>query len=266
MRGGAQSHLLEAEDGNWYVVKFRNNPQHRRVLVNEILASVFLDYLKIAAPETAMIQITRELLAQNPELHLLHGSRVVPVAPGWHFGSRFPGDPSRLNVYNILPAELLPKVENLHHFRGALVFDQWVSNADGRQSVFFRAMVEREGERPKPGFVTQMIDHGFAFEGPGWTFSDSPLYGLYKHPFVYESVRSLDDFEPWLGMVEHFPEEVIDRAMKRVPVDWLEEDDAEELPRMLERLYARRVRLPVLLQDCRNASPHVFRNWVKTGR
>src|ERR1035438_6617674 len=35
MRGGAQAHLLEADDGKWYVVKFRNNPQHRRVLVNE---------------------------------------------------------------------------------------------------------------------------------------------------------------------------------------------------------------------------------------
>ena len=37
MRGGAQAHLLEADDGKWYVVKFRNNPQHRRVLVNEVL-------------------------------------------------------------------------------------------------------------------------------------------------------------------------------------------------------------------------------------
>ena len=50
MRGGAQAHLLEADDGHWYVVKFRNNPQHRRVLVNELLCSAFLDYLKIAAP------------------------------------------------------------------------------------------------------------------------------------------------------------------------------------------------------------------------
>ena len=35
MRGGAQAHLIEAHDGNYYVVKFRNNPQHRRILVNE---------------------------------------------------------------------------------------------------------------------------------------------------------------------------------------------------------------------------------------
>ena len=39
MRGGAQAHLLEADDGHWYVVKFRNNPQHRRVLVNEAICA-----------------------------------------------------------------------------------------------------------------------------------------------------------------------------------------------------------------------------------
>src|SRR5215469_10019605 len=117
MRGGAQAHLLEADDGNWYVVKFRNNPQHRRVLVNEILSAAFLDYLKIATPETALIRVTAELLAQNPELCLQLGSRIVPIEPGWHFGSRYPGDPNRTAVYDILPAELLPQVVNLDHFR-----------------------------------------------------------------------------------------------------------------------------------------------------
>lgn len=40
MRGGSQSHLLWASDGNYYVTKFQNNPQHIRVLANEIFASV----------------------------------------------------------------------------------------------------------------------------------------------------------------------------------------------------------------------------------
>jgi len=38
-RGGAQAHLLRASDGNWYVTKFQNNPQHIRVLANEMLAT-----------------------------------------------------------------------------------------------------------------------------------------------------------------------------------------------------------------------------------
>jgi len=51
MRGGAQAHLLEADDGHFYVVKFKNNPQHRRILVNELVASIFLRYLRISTPE-----------------------------------------------------------------------------------------------------------------------------------------------------------------------------------------------------------------------
>ena len=39
LRGGAQSHLLKASDGCCYVTKFQNNPQHIRVLANEMLAT-----------------------------------------------------------------------------------------------------------------------------------------------------------------------------------------------------------------------------------
>jgi hypothetical protein len=34
MRGGAQSHLCDG--GGYYIVKFQNNPQHIRVLANEM--------------------------------------------------------------------------------------------------------------------------------------------------------------------------------------------------------------------------------------
>ena len=39
LRGGAQSHLLKVSDGACYVTKFQNNPQHVRVLANEMLAT-----------------------------------------------------------------------------------------------------------------------------------------------------------------------------------------------------------------------------------
>src|ERR1700722_9717166 len=133
MRGGAQSQLLEADDGHWYVVKFRNNPQHRRILVNELLSAVFLEYLKIATPETALVQLSGAFLEANTEVHLTLGSRRLAVEPGWRFRSRYPGDPGRTAVYDFLPDALLPKVANLADFRAILVFDKWVGNADGRQ-------------------------------------------------------------------------------------------------------------------------------------
>ena len=264
MRGGAQSHLLEADNGCWYVVKFRNNPQHRRILVNELLCSVFLGYLKIAVPETALIRITAEFLADNPQLHLNLGTRRVPIEPGWHFGSQFPGDPNRIAVYDYLPDALLPQVANLDDFRAILVFDKWVANADGRQSIFHRALVHRsEGRGPasRPGFVARMIDHGFAFNGPHWDFPESPVQGLYHRRQVYESVRSLDDFRPWLDQIVHFPEEVIDQAWKRIPPDWIDGEE-DQLAQLLDRLHARRSRLPELISACREGRINPFPNWA----
>jgi len=263
MRGGAQSHLLEADDGRWYVVKFRNNPQHRRILVNELLSSALLEYLKIAVPESAVIHVTREFLDAHPDVHLSLGTRRTVVEPGWHFGSRYPGDPARTAVYDFLPDALLPQVVNLEDFRAILVFDKWVANADGRQSVFHRAMVHRTDARApasRPGFVARMIDHGFAFNGPNWDFPESPLQGLYARRLVYDSVRSLDEFQPWLEQVMHFPEEVIDRAWKGIPADWIEGEE-EALPQLLERLFDRRKRLPELIAACRDTRTNPFPNW-----
>jgi hypothetical protein len=81
---------------------------------------------------------------------------------------------------------------------------------------------------------------------------------------VYDPVRSLDDFQPWLGQVVHFPEEVMDRAWKRIPPDWIEgEEDA--LQQLLERLFERRGRLPDLIAACRSARVNPFPNWQPVG-
>jgi hypothetical protein len=262
MRGGAQAHLLEAEDGNFYVVKFLNNPQHRRILVNEWISSVFLKYLGIAAPEAAMIRITEEFLEKEPEVFMQTGKERLKPVTGWHFGSRFPGDPLRHAVYDFLPDALLERVENLADFRAVLVFDKWMGNADARQSIFFRARIEDwiPGGSRKLGFVAQMMDNGFVFEGPHWRIPESPIQGLYFRPLVYRTVRGLSDFEPWLERIRNFPEEVVDQAMKQLPPAWLEGDEGE-LERLLGRLLARRKRVGDLIEECRSARVNPFPEW-----
>ncbi len=262
MRGGAQAHLLETDDGSYYIVKFRNNPQHRRILVNELIAGVLLEYLQISVPPTTLVRISTEFLSANPEVHMILGSRKIPVEPGWHFGSRYPGDPAQLAVYDFIPDALLHKVNNLDDFLAVLVFDRWAANADGRQSVFFRARVRNASGGPaRPGFVALMIDHGFVFNGPNWDFTDSPLQGLYGRKLVYERVRSLDDFQPWLDRVVYLPEEVMDRAYRMVPPEWLdgEEDQCEGV---LEELLRRRKQAPDLVTRCRQSKWNPFPNWT----
>jgi hypothetical protein len=116
MRGGAQAFLMEAVDGHHYVVKFTDNPQHRRVLVNEKVASVLLEHLDISQPESRIIEVTEEFLREYPEVFIQLGSSRRPVTPGWHFGSRFPGNPMTQAVYDILPDALMRKVANPEDF------------------------------------------------------------------------------------------------------------------------------------------------------
>jgi hypothetical protein len=265
MRGGAQAHLLETDDGGFYVVKFTNNPQHRRILVNEWLACSFLRYLQIFVPETAIIELTPEFLANNPELYLSMGSERVPVPAGLHFGSRLAVHPDRVAIFDFLPDKLLGKVENRVDFLGMLVFDKWIANADSRQAVFFRAKAKGwtplKGEAPaRIGFFAQMIDHGFAFSGLAWQFQDSPIQGLYFRTSVYDEVRSLDSFQPWLDMVSNFPVEVIDSAWKEIPRSWLDGDE-EALEQLLETLLKRRSRVPALIQEVQRGRTSAFQNW-----
>src|ERR1700724_1694021 len=130
MRGGAQAHLLECDDGHFYVVKFRNNPQHRRILINEWIASVFLNYLQISTPPAAIVSVSMAFLEANPEVYIQLGSHHQAVESGWHFGSRYPGDPAKVMVYDFLPDSLLEKVVNASEFLGVLAFDKWMGNAD----------------------------------------------------------------------------------------------------------------------------------------
>src|SRR6201986_361131 len=89
MGGGAQSHLMLASDGFLYVVKFRNNPQHVRVLANELLASRLGAAIGLSVPPSEVIEVSGWLISHTPELsiELRHGPQRC--LPGLHFASRW---------------------------------------------------------------------------------------------------------------------------------------------------------------------------------
>ena len=242
---------------------FWENPQHRRILVNEWIASVVLRHLQIASPEVSLIEITPEFLRENTDVGFQLGQRQIAVQPGWHFGSRYPGDPSINAVYDFVPDALLAQIDNLHDFAGCFVFDKWMANADGRQSMFYRAELKtlRSGMPPRRmGFQALMIDHGFVFNGPYWDFPDSPVQGLYPRHAVYDQVTSIESFQPWLDRVTHFPEQVIDEAFRQIPPQWTEGEEAE-LETLLKKLLRRCRRVPDLVKDAQLAKTNPFANW-----
>lgn len=257
MRGASQPRLLRCEDGGEYVVKFRNNPQHVRVLANEMLASRLALLFGLPVPSPAFVEVLPELIAGNPLLELEIGPRREPCLPGLQFGSRFPGVPGQTLVVDFLPDRLLRKVEDVGRvFLGALVLDKWTCNCNGRQVIFYRS-ADQEGS----AYSAALIDHGFCFNDGDWNFPDSPIRSLYPRRLVYESVRGLQSFEPYLSRVENLEASELEACVRGIPAEWCG-DQPEQLLRLVERLYERRRRVRQALVDAKNSQLTPFPNWA----
>jgi hypothetical protein len=259
MRGGAQSHLMRCSDGHYYVVKFQNNPQHRRILVNELLGTKLAARLGLPTTPVAVIDVSAELIRLTPDLAIELPRSRTPCQPGLQFGSRYPGDPRRLALHDFLPDEQLRDVRNLHDFAGMLVFDKWTCNTNGRQTLFFRGAHDAVSSEPR--YETLMIDQGFCFNAGEWNYPDAPLRGLYARNRVYEGVTGLESFGPWIERVEtRMSERVLDEMGREIPPAWYE-DDYDALLRLLAQLHRRRTRLPELLLAAKNSNRQPFPNW-----
>src|SRR5579863_2998906 len=216
MRGGAQAQLMRCDDEAYYIVKFQNNPQHLRILANEMLATRLAARLGLSVPQVEVVEVRPEIIAYTADLVMQLGLGKKPCAAGKQFGSQFPGHPARMTVHDFLPDEQLRAVRNLSDFLGVLVFDKWTCNTNGRQAIFFRepgdhAAGESAYAAPYSGpdlgphvgpYVGMMIDFGFCFNAGEWDFPDAPLRGLYARHRVYEGVAGMEAFEPWLARLE----------------------------------------------------------------
>jgi hypothetical protein len=136
MRGGAQAHLMRCDDGACYVVKFQNNPQHIRVLANEMLGTRVAARLGLPVPRVEVVEVRSELIALTADLVMQLGVGRAPCLAGRQLGSRYPGDPARLVVHDFLPDDALREVENLSDFAGMLVYDKWTCNTTGARWCF----------------------------------------------------------------------------------------------------------------------------------
>lgn len=277
MRGGSQSHLMRCRANDYYVVKFQCNPQGTRILVNELLGTLLAACMGLPTTPVAicyvdeeLIRLTRDLCVETPHKPPLHR---IPCQPGLHFGSLYPFDPHRVVVFDFLPDKQLRAAKNVSSFLGMLVFDKWTCNVDGRQTIFYQP--EAGGPFYHPGeigrpyqcviggpYKTEMIDQGACFNGCEWNFPDAPLRGLYDRYVVYDQVRGLDDFEPWLAKLEAINESVLMSTARTIPPEWYD-GDYDALQRLLEQLERRRSRVRELIWETRKARPYAFPSWIE---
>jgi len=266
MRGGSQAHLMRCSDQGYYVVKFQNNPQHRRILANEFLATRLAEQLGLPTTPVAIVNVSEELIRWTEDLAIELPRRRVPCAAGLQFGSRYPGDPRHFAAFDFLSDEDVRRVTNLSDFLGMLVFDKWTCNTDGRQTIFLQERPPRRrtvcDSLPRP-YRAVMIDQGFCFNAGEWNFPDAPLRGLYTRNLVYESVTGMESFARWIERLEaNVTEETFAEIIAQLPPEWYE-DDYDALITLCEQLLARRRRIPTLIKEARGSNRQPFPNWFQ---
>ena len=253
MRGGAQGQLMLGADGHAYVVKFQNNPQHTRVLANELLASRLVAAVGLTAPHAELIEVSPWLIQNTPDLEIDLGRTREKCRPGLQFGSRYVGGLMPGQVVDYLPAEQLAEVRNLAEFAGILALDKWTGNANGRQAVFARRPRERR-------YRAVFIDYGYCFFAGEWKFEDAPLRGVYYRNEVYRSITGWEHFEPWLTRLETLPAATVWAAANEVPPEWYG-GDLSEIEALVEKLMVRRSRIRELIEGFLKSDRNPFPDW-----
>jgi hypothetical protein len=254
MRGGAQAHLMRCADGMFYVVKFQNNPQHLRVLANELLATRLAERAGLPVPRAEVIDVGEWLICHTPELRMQLAGRSLPCQPGLQFGSQYVADPADAQVLDYLPETMLGRVRNLEAFAGMLALDKWTCNANGRQAVFWKTSRQHK-------YNATFVDQGYCFNAGEWSFPDSPLRGVYARNEVYAGVQGWESFEPWLSSVETMPAEVIAECAGAIPPEWYD-NDWDAMERLTEALLKRRTKVRQLITDFRRSSREPFPSWA----
>lgn len=257
MRGGAQGHLIRARDGHFYVVKFQNNPQHLKVLTNELLATRLAEKIGLPVPATEIVEVDEWLIRNTQELQIESAGHSVPCKAGLQFGARYVCDPIEGQVFDYLPESMFERVRNPEAFAGMLVLDKWLGNADGRQAVFWRNPGDRK-------YKVSFIDQGYCFNAGEWSFPDLALHGVYYRNYVYEHVTGWASFEPWLSRVEDFDPKVIRAMGDDIPPEWC--DDWEALRKLVDAIIQRRSRVRTLIEAFRDSSRNPFPGWGKEVR
>lgn len=265
MSGGAQSQLLEGEDGHQYVVKSVWNPQSRRTLVNEWIGGGLFRYCGIATAPSAPVLVNGPVLAELVAVPEIASHWNLDTLIHLHHGSQLPVNPDAKALYDFLPEALLSTADNLDHFIGAMAVDCWIGNVDARQAVFFRGSVKHwarrmNTHRSKMGLIALMIDHGHAFNGRRWMLKDAQPPAPYRGGSVYQAVTGLASFSPWIEQINALSPTMVDDLRMSMPEEW-EEGDENALDCLLEDLDRRKSAVPQLLDQVRQAYPAFFPNW-----
>ena len=228
--GGAQSRLVQCDDGKLYVLKMHPNPQGPNVLANEALGAMIMGGLGLLAPRWKPVTVDLKTVRFFPDLamHTAENKLIFPAC-GLHFGSEYLGGPE-YDLCDYMPKSCSHNLKDTAQQLAVYLFDVWASHRDQRQCLFQRI-------RGESLYDVFFIDNGHLFGGPNWS------------EFAYDArrVRSVDAQPPlmrdpridqWLKLFDSRIPRLLHRAIALVPEEWYEGKIYDLYARLLWRLEA----------------------------
>jgi hypothetical protein len=234
---GSRPSVVVADDGQPYIVKWRNNAQHRRVLINEVMAAQILDQMGVAIPDWAILNVDNAFVKANPRSRASAGS---------HFGSSIPVSRAAIMPHDCVGHGVVERIINIDHFLWVLVFDLWADNADRRQGI----LVTLSRRRLK----ALMIDNGFAFgfDGTDWRMRDRIIMkDCHLPPGSIISQAAERQLNLAISKINNISDENFRSFRAVLPDEWLSCDEAR-VERVFDELKRRRDRLHCLVSEWRD--------------
>jgi hypothetical protein len=220
MTGPSQAHLVEAEDGCFFVAKFAGNPQGNRTLINEWITGQLMNRVGICTPAIRILQLPEKIYRGG--VFFQAGDRRIPIPQTLHLGSQCPVNPEKTLIFDFLPGKLLPQV-NLADFPKAFVLDTWLYKTDRRQAIFVRD----QNPASVLKFRAYLIDHGMSFDGNQWELANAPTFDRYILSRMYSMIQVQAFYEEVLPRIEAINNTALCAAAEGVPSSWFSPGDYE---------------------------------------
>lgn len=151
--------------GDPYIVKFAQNPESSRVLINEYVCALLAKKLDLPIPDASLIEINETLIQQTPIL------QEIGVKPGLHFGSK------KMRKATPIPSHfVIKRAVNKEYLPDILLFDHWINNKD-RGSNSGNMLIETNTKE------IVIIDHTHAFD-IGSLWNEHQLRRLIGEPLI----------------------------------------------------------------------------------
>ena len=254
MRGGAQSHLMRCADGRYYVVKFQNNPQHTRVLVNDWLGTRLGEMIGLPMPAVAVMDVHPWLVERTPDLRIEMGGQRTMFTAGLSFGSRYRGVADRRPGVG-LPAgghdATSAQRERLSPARSRSTNGRATPTGARQPSGSWRA----SASLPPASSIRVIASTPASGIFPTRRCAASSGATMFMHVSHRGTASSRGS-----SRIENFPESSLWPLAEEIPPEWYGAA-TDELERLLSRLLTRRARVRELIQDFKNSSRNPFPNW-----